>query len=156
VNIFSKIHHLIFKRFINHIESDERIDALVWRYPTKKSKIRYEAKLDVKESQLAILFSDGHFADMFPSGTYMLTTATMPILATLKNWNLKYKAAFKSEIYFINMHKVHEYTGNGRDVLNTTLKEEFATYDIVLTDFTVNDMLKFSVVNHIQNTAYKK
>jgi membrane protease subunit (stomatin/prohibitin family) len=60
------------------------------------------AKLVVRESQTAVFVNEGTIADVYPPGTYTLTTQNMPILSTLKGWKYGFESPWKAEVYFVN------------------------------------------------------
>ena len=81
---------------------DPTNDTMVYRFERYNNEIKNGAKLTVRESQIAVLVDEGRIADVFTPGMYTLTTANVPILATLKGWKHGFESPFKSEVYFIN------------------------------------------------------
>lgn len=81
---------------------DDSRDTLVWRFERHNNEIKMGAKLVVRESQAAVFIDQGQLADVFPPGTYTLTTANLPILSTLKGWAHGFQSPFKSEVYFVS------------------------------------------------------
>lgn len=103
MNIFNRIKIKKFKEYIDIIKwTDNTPEILIWRHPCYKEQIKNGAELTVDTKQVAVLVSKGKIADVFPPGVYQLTTANMPILATLKRWKYNFNSPFKSDIYFIN------------------------------------------------------
>jgi membrane protease subunit (stomatin/prohibitin family) len=93
----------IKKQFIDIIEWMEAGDGtLAWRYPMEDREIQNGGSLTVRESQVAIFVNEGKIADAFGPGRYTLTTATLPILTYLKNWDKLFKSPFKSDVYFFS------------------------------------------------------
>ncbi len=93
----------IKKQFIDIIEWTESGDGtLAWRYPMQDREIQNGGSLTVRESQVAIFVNEGKVADVFAPGRYTLTTATLPILTYLKNWDKLFKSPFKSDVYFFS------------------------------------------------------
>ncbi len=93
----------IKKQFIDIIEWMEAGDGtLAWRYPMEDREIQNGGSLTVRESQMAVFVNEGKIADVFGPGRYTLTTATLPILTYLKNWDKLFKSPFKSEVYFFS------------------------------------------------------
>lgn len=93
----------IKKQFIDIIEWTESGDGtLAWRYPMKDLEIQNGASLTVRESQMAVFVNEGKVADVFGPGRYTLTTATLPILTYLQNWDKLFKSPFKSDVYFFS------------------------------------------------------
>src|SRR3954468_1888616 len=89
--------------FIDIIEwLDDSRDTLVWRFPRYENEIKMGAKLVVRESQTAVFVNEGQIADVYPPGTYTLTTQNMPILSTLKGWKYGFESPWKAEVYFVN------------------------------------------------------
>ncbi|MFQ5571496.1 MAG: SPFH domain-containing protein [Rhodothermales bacterium] len=89
--------------FIDIIEwLDESHDTLVYRFERYGNEIKYDAKLVVREGQSAIFINEGQLADVFPPGTYSLTTQNLPILSTLKGWKYGFESPFKAEVYFVS------------------------------------------------------
>jgi membrane protease subunit (stomatin/prohibitin family) len=82
--------------------TDDSRDTIVWRFPRYDNEIKMNAKLIVRESQTAVFVNEGTIADVFPPGTYTLTTQNMPILSTLKGWKYGFESPWKAEVYFVN------------------------------------------------------
>src|SRR3954452_23099327 len=81
---------------------DDSRDTIVWRFPRYENEIKMGAKLIVRESQTAVFVNEGTIADVFPPGTYTLSTQNMPILSTLKGWKYGFESPWKAEVYFVN------------------------------------------------------
>lgn len=93
----------IKKQFIDIIEWLEPDDGtLAWRFPMEDREIQNGGSLTVRESQVAVFVNEGKVADVFGPGRYTLTTATLPILTYLKNWDKLFKSPFKSDVYFFS------------------------------------------------------
>ncbi|MEO5695784.1 MAG: SPFH domain-containing protein [Burkholderiaceae bacterium] len=93
----------IKKQFIDVIEWTEgQDDILAWRFPMADREIQNGASLTVRESQLAVFVNEGKIADVFAPGRYTLTTATLPVLTYLKNWDKLFQSPFKSDVYFFS------------------------------------------------------
>jgi membrane protease subunit (stomatin/prohibitin family) len=91
------------KQFIDIIEWVEPGDGiLAWRYPMADREIQNGGSLTVRESQAALFVNEGKAADQFGPGRYTLTTATLPILTYLKNWDKLFESPFKSDVYFFS------------------------------------------------------
>ena len=89
----------IKKQFIDILEWTESADGtLAWRYPMEDREIQNGGSLTVRESQMAVFVNEGKIADVFAPGRYTLTTATLPILTYLKNWDKLFKSPFKSDV----------------------------------------------------------
>jgi membrane protease subunit (stomatin/prohibitin family) len=93
----------IKKQFIDIIEWTESQDGtLAWRYPMQDREIQNGGSLTVRESQMAMFVNEGKVADVFGPGRYTLTTATLPVLTYLQNWDKLFKSPFKSDVYFFS------------------------------------------------------
>ena len=93
----------IKKQFIDIIEwTEDGDDVLAWRFPMQDREIMNGGALTVRESQMAVFVNEGKIADVFGPGRYTLTTATLPILTYLKNWDKLFKSPFKSDVYFFS------------------------------------------------------
>ncbi len=89
--------------FIDIIEwLDDSHDTLVYRFERHGNEIKYDAKLIVREGQAAVFVNEGQLADVFPPGTYSLTTQNLPVLTTLKGWKYGFESPFKAEVYFVS------------------------------------------------------
>jgi len=89
--------------FIDIIEwVDNTSDTIMWKFPRYQNEIKMNAKLTVRESQVAIFLNEGKIADVFLPGMYTLATQNMPILATLKGWKYGFDSPFKADVYFVN------------------------------------------------------
>lgn len=79
---------------------DDTNDTLVCRFERYGNEIKYNARLVVREGQMAVFINEGQLADVFKPGTYSLTTRNLPVLATLKGWKYGFESPFKAEVYF--------------------------------------------------------
>ncbi|HIJ80272.1 MAG TPA: SPFH domain-containing protein [Desulfuromonadales bacterium] len=79
---------------------DDTNDTLAYRFERYNNEIKYNAKLVVREGQMAVFINEGQIADVFKPGTYTLETKNLPILATLKGWKYGFESPFKAEVYF--------------------------------------------------------
>lgn len=87
---------------------DQTNDTLVFRFERYGNEIKNGAKLIVRESQVAVFINEGELADVFPPGTYTLSTQNLPVLSTLKGWKHGFNSPFKSEVYFISTRMFKE------------------------------------------------
>ena len=92
------------KQFLDILEwEDQGQEILVYKYPMQDNEIQNGGKLVVRPGQSAIFVNEGKIADVFlDSGTYTLTTQTLPVLTNLKNWSYGFKSPFKSDVYFVS------------------------------------------------------
>jgi membrane protease subunit (stomatin/prohibitin family) len=89
--------------FIDIVEwTDDSRDTIVWRFPRHENEIKMNAKLVVRESQVAVFVNEGTIADVFKPGTYTLETKNLPVLSTLKGWKYGFDSPFKAEVYFVS------------------------------------------------------
>ncbi|PUZ27004.1 Membrane protease subunit, stomatin/prohibitin family, contains C-terminal Zn-ribbon domain [Chitinophaga costaii] len=99
MGIFDKLRN----EFIDIIEwVDNTSDTLVWKFPRYQNEIKMNAKLTVRESQLAVFINEGKIADIFQPGMYTLTTQNLPILSTLKGWGYGFNSPFKADVFFVS------------------------------------------------------
>ncbi|MCG2585690.1 SPFH domain-containing protein [Massilia sp. TS11] len=93
----------IKKQFIDILQWNEDQDGvLAWRYPMQDFEIQNGAQLVVRESQMAVFVDEGKIADVFGPGTHRLSTATLPVLTYLRNWDKLFESPFKSDVYFFS------------------------------------------------------
>jgi len=93
----------ISKQFIDVIEWTEDEDGiLASRYPIADMEIQNNARLTVRESQMAVFINEGRLADTFSPGLYTLNTQNLPLLTDLMNWDKKFQSPFKSDVYFFS------------------------------------------------------
>ena len=85
---------------IDRIKYDGSPDVLVWKYP--KDNITLGAQLIVNESQEALFFRGGQALDLFPPGTYTLSTNNLPVLQKLVDLPFGGQTPFSAEVYFVN------------------------------------------------------
>ncbi|MGZ3721901.1 MAG: SPFH domain-containing protein, partial [Bdellovibrionales bacterium] len=91
------------KQFIDVIDWVENEDGVLsYKYPMEDNEIQNGGQLTVRESQLALFIDQGRVADQFAPGRYTLSTLTLPILTTLKNWDKAFKSPFKSDVYYFS------------------------------------------------------
>ena len=79
---------------------DDTNDTMVYRFERYGNEIKYNAKLVVREGQMAAFINEGQLADVFKPGTYTLETRNLPVLATLQGWKYGFESPFKAEVYF--------------------------------------------------------
>lgn len=102
MGIFDKLRN----EFIDIIEwTDASADTIVWKFPRYQNEIKMNAKLTVRESQVAVFMNEGKIADVFQPGMYTLTTQNMPILTTLQGWKYGFNSPFKADVFFISMRQ---------------------------------------------------
>ncbi|MGE5175799.1 MAG: SPFH domain-containing protein [Hyphomicrobiales bacterium] len=87
---------------------DDSRNTLVWRFPRYQNEIKNGAKLIVRPGQSAVFVDRGKVADVFPPGTYELTTKNLPILTTLRGWSYGFNSPFKAEVYFVTTRQITE------------------------------------------------
>jgi len=81
---------------------DNTQDTIVHRFDRYNNEIKNNAKLVVREGQVAVFVNEGQIADAFTPGTYTLNTQNLPILSTLKGWKYGFNSPFKAEVYFVS------------------------------------------------------
>ena len=93
----------IYKQFIDVIEWVEPEDGiLAYRFPMQDREIQNGGQLTVRDSQMAVFVNEGKIADVFGPGRYKLTTATLPVLTYIMNWDKLFQSPFKSDVYFFS------------------------------------------------------
>jgi membrane protease subunit (stomatin/prohibitin family) len=93
--------------FIDIIEwTDNTTNTMVHRFERYGNEIKNQAKLTVRESQVAVFINEGKLADVFGPGMYTLTTENLPLLTTLKGWKYGFNSPFKAEVYFVNTKNI--------------------------------------------------
>ena len=99
MGLFDKLRN----EFIDIIDwVDTSNEIIVWKFPRYQNEIKMNAKLTVRESQLAVFLNEGVVADIFKPGMYTLSTQNMPILTTLKGWIYGFNSPFKADVYFVS------------------------------------------------------
>jgi membrane protease subunit (stomatin/prohibitin family) len=99
MGLFDKLRN----EFIDIIDwVDPSDEIIVWKFPRYQNEIKMNAKLTVRESQLAVFMNEGVIADVFKPGMYTLTTENMPIMTTLKGWKYGFNSPYKADIFFIS------------------------------------------------------
>ncbi|QXP50866.1 SPFH domain-containing protein [Cellulophaga sp. HaHa_2_95] len=105
MGLFDEIKKKLSHEFIDIIEwLDTSDDTIVHRFERYQNEIKNQAKLIVREGQVAVFINEGQLADVFKPGTYTLDTQNLPILTTLKGWKYGFDSPFKAEVYFVNTH----------------------------------------------------
>ena len=109
---------LVKKQFINVIDWVESSDGvLVYKFLTEDREIQNGAELTVRESQIAVFINEGEIADVFTPGHYKLTTQTLPVMTSLKNWDKAFLSPFKSDVYFFSTRtQINQKWGTGTPV----------------------------------------
>jgi membrane protease subunit (stomatin/prohibitin family) len=90
------------KQFIDVIEWSDEPGVLAVRWPAQDREIQNGAQLTVREGQVAAFINEGKVADIFEPGLHTLSTANIPILTALMNWDKAFNSPFKSDIYFFS------------------------------------------------------
>ncbi len=97
------LREFLSKQFIKVIQWTEASDGvLAWRFPMQDMEIQTGSQLTVRESQMAVFVNEGRLADVFAPGLYTLNTQVLPILTDLMNWDKRFQAPFKSDVYFFS------------------------------------------------------
>jgi membrane protease subunit (stomatin/prohibitin family) len=103
MGLFDEIKKKLSHEFIDIVEwLDTTNDTLVYRFERYQNEIKNNAKLIVREGQMAVFINEGQLADVFKPGTYTLNTKNLPILTTLKGWKYGFDSPFKAEVYFVS------------------------------------------------------
>jgi membrane protease subunit (stomatin/prohibitin family) len=103
MNLFDEIKKKLSQEFIDIVEwIDTTNDTIVHRFERYQNEIKNNAKLVVREGQIAVFVNEGQLADVFKPGTHTLNTKNLPILTTLKGWKYGFDSPFKAEVYFVN------------------------------------------------------
>jgi len=103
MGIFDKIKEKLTNEFIDIVEwLDSTDDTICYRFERYQNEIKNDAKLVVREGQVAVFINEGQLADVFTPGTYTLNTQNLPLLTTLKGWKYGFNSPFKAEVYFVN------------------------------------------------------
>ena len=90
-------------QFIDVIEwTDSSPNTMVYRFNKDGNAIMMGAQLTVRESQVAVMVSEGRIADVFGPGRYQLSTQNMPVMTMLQSWRYGFNSPFKAEVYFVN------------------------------------------------------
>ncbi len=105
MGLFDEIKKKLSHEFIDIVEwLDSTNDTIVHRFERYQNEIKNNAKLIVREGQVALFVNEGTLADVFEPSTYDLTTQNLPVLTTLKGWKYGFDSPFKAEVYFVNTH----------------------------------------------------
>jgi len=103
MGLFDEIKKKLSNEFIDIVEwLDNTNNTIVHRFERYQNEIKNNAKLIVREGQVAVFINEGQLADVFKPGTYTLNTQNLPILTTLKGWKYGFNSPFKAEVYFVN------------------------------------------------------
>jgi len=178
MGLFDKIKEKLSHEFIDIIEwLDYTDDTICHRFERYQNEIKNNAKLIVREGQMAVFINEGQLADVFEPGTYTISTQNLPILTTLKGWKYGFDSPFKAEVYFVNTHLFTDEKWGTKNPI--TLNDErfglvevraFGTYafkvsdpgkfivDIVGTDnnftnFEINEHLKSLIATRFTDTV---
>lgn len=91
-------------RIIDVIEApNQGPNEMVVRVPeTGSGDFRLGSQVIVRENQTAVFFRDGKALDTFGPGRHTITTANLPLLASLLRLATGGKDIFTAEVYFVN------------------------------------------------------
>lgn len=85
---------------------DETGNEIVHREPEGgPGDFRLGSQVIVRESQTAVFFRDGKALDVFGPGRHTITTANIPILASIIGLATMGKSPFPAEVVFVNMRE---------------------------------------------------
>ena len=114
---------------------------LMWKFPDNDREIKNGAKLIVRDSQQAILMSEGQLAGVFSAGTHTLSTQNIPLLTRLKGWKYGFESPFKIDVYFFSVKQfVNLKWGTPSPVIlrdpqfGQVRLKAFGTYNVRITD----------------------
>jgi len=123
---------------------DDSRDTIVWRFPRQGNEIKNQARLVVREGQVAVFENEGQLADVFGPGTYTLTTQNLPILSTLKGWKYGFDSPWKAEVYFVATRQFTDFKWGTQNPIMLRDPEfgvvrlrAFGTYALQVTDAAV-------------------
>lgn len=123
---------------------DSSRDTIVWRFPRQGNEIKNEAKLVVREGQVAVFVNEGRLADVFGPGTYTLSTQNLPVLSTLKGWKHGFNSPWKAEVYFVATRQFTDFKWGTQNPIMLRDPEfgavrlrGFGTYSLQVTDAAV-------------------
>lgn len=85
---------------------DETGNEIVHREPPDgPGDFRIGSQVIVRESQTAVFFRDGKALDVLGPGRHTITTANVPIIASMIGWVTGGKSPFPAEVVFVNMRQ---------------------------------------------------
>lgn len=142
MGLFDKLRN----EFIDIIDwTDDSNDTIIYKFKRYQNEIKMNAKLTVRESQVAVFMNEGKIADVFMPGIYTLSTQNMPILATLKGWKYGFDSPFKADVFFVSTKLFRDQKWGSKNPIMLRDAEfgpvrlrSFGTYA-----FKVNDAAKF-------------
>jgi membrane protease subunit (stomatin/prohibitin family) len=83
---------------------DETGREIVHREPPDgPGEFKLGSQVIVRESQTAVFFRDGKALDVLGPGRHTITTANVPIIASMIGWVTGGKSPFPAEVVFVNM-----------------------------------------------------
>lgn len=106
MNLFKKTRQKIFRRlFKKPISLVEWVvhtsRTVLWHFSPYDAYFKNGALLRVRKEQVAVLVSEGKFADIYQPGEHKLTSSNMPILTTMRGWKRDFNSPFKMDVYFV-------------------------------------------------------
>jgi len=93
--------NLPFIEIIEWVDKDPGL--LMWKFPSLQADIKNGAKLIVRESEKALLLTEGKLADVFEAGTHTLATENIPILTRLKGWKYGFQGPYKVDVFYLSV-----------------------------------------------------
>ena len=84
---------------------DDSPDTLVYRFPIFNQAIQDGGKLVVRESQAAVFVNEGQLSEVFPAGTYELSTRTKAIWSFFESIKYQLNYPYKGDIYFVSLRQ---------------------------------------------------
>ena len=93
----------LFGSFIDKIEWENNDKKqLFFKFLLQDKEVSYNAKLKVKEGEVAIFALNNKVFDTFTFGDYIINRETIPNISKELKWDKNYDEPFKIDIYFIN------------------------------------------------------
>ncbi len=90
-------------QFLDVLEwTDDSTNTLVYRFPIFQKAIQDGGKLVVREGQAGVFVAEGKLSEVFPPGTYELSTRTKPIMAFFESIKYGLNMPYKGDVYFVS------------------------------------------------------
>ena len=81
------------------------------------NEIKNEAKLTVRQSQVAVFVNEGKIADLVHGGMYELTTQNLPILSTLKAGSMASARRSRQKCTLLTAHLHRQQMGHEKPIM---------------------------------------
>jgi len=108
----------LFGNFIEEVEwKNNTKELLFYKFPLEDKEVSYNAKLKVKDGEVAIFALNSEIFDTFTYGVHIINSDSLPNIANALKWDSNYDEPIKVDIYFVNKEEFNFYWSTKKPIL---------------------------------------